>query len=44
MAKILEGEKEKYFLMLAKFGSTLPQDFDVRKLSQKRSDSSPNNK
>lgn len=43
MEKILEGEKEKHFLMLAKFGATLPQDFDVNKLTQKRSDPSPNN-
>lgn len=43
MQKLLEGEKEKYFLMLAKSGATLPQDFDVNKLTQNKSDPPPKN-
>ncbi|GLJ30962.1 hypothetical protein SUGI_0617990 [Cryptomeria japonica] len=42
--KLLEEEKEKYFLMLAKSGATHPQDFDVNKLEQKKNDPPPNNK
>lgn len=36
MEKVLEMDKEKYFLMLAHQGVKLPHDFDVTQLKQRK--------